>query len=123
MKKYGVYGDMAALVLKNLKSSPSEDVENLMAFDDGSMVVVSKADAEGYDPMLESSGLGSEIWADLSVVYRVKVAGQAALARISCLWFRCHAHQKIGSEKIGRESSCAIRADSLGGISVDIQVY
>lgn len=96
---------------------------DLVPFDDGSVVVVTKSDLEGYDRNLESAGEGSEIWADLSVVYRVRVAGQAALARISCLWLRCRAHQNYSGEKLGRESSCSIRADRLGGISVDIHVY
>ncbi|XP_015896648.3 phosphatidylglycerophosphate phosphatase PTPMT1 [Ziziphus jujuba] len=96
---------------------------DLVPFDDGSVVVVTKSDLEGYDPSLESTDEGTEIWADLSVVYRVRVAGQAALARVSCFWLRCRAHQNYSGKKLGRERSCSIRADHLGGISVDIHVY
>ncbi|KAA8526036.1 hypothetical protein F0562_007864 [Nyssa sinensis] len=46
----------------------------------------------------ESGAARSEIWADLSLVYRVRVVGHAALARLSCLWLRCHTHQKISSD-------------------------
>ncbi|KAK3014395.1 hypothetical protein RJ639_008823 [Escallonia herrerae] len=48
---------------------------DLFTFDDGSVVVVTKADLDGYDP----GQVSSEIWADLSVVYRVRVAGQATM--------------------------------------------
>ncbi|XP_061337009.1 phosphatidylglycerophosphate phosphatase PTPMT1 [Gastrolobium bilobum] len=95
---------------------------DLILFDDSSLVVVTESDLEGYDPSSQSETMTSEIWADLSVVYRVRVAGQAALARISCLWLRCGTNQKISSEKLNRESSCSIRTNHLGGISVDIRV-
>ncbi|XP_022758372.1 putative dual specificity protein phosphatase DSP8 isoform X2 [Durio zibethinus] len=113
--KVGFNSHWADLIFKTSDLAPSRD---LVAFDDGSVVVVTEADLDGYDRSLESVAMRSTIWADLSVVYRVRVAGQAALARISCLWLRCQAHQKISAQKLGRESSC------LGGtISVDIHVY
>lgn len=120
VKKAVVYSHLTNLIMKPSCSAASHD---LLAFDEGSVVVVTESDLEGYDANLQSGAVGNEIWADLSVVYRVRVAGQAALARISCLWLRCHASQKISGEKLGRESSCSITADHLGGISVDIQVY
>ncbi|KAJ7944714.1 Dual specificity phosphatase [Quillaja saponaria] len=121
------------LVKKAIVCSPTTDLimratgaiasQELVAFDDGSVVVVTKSDLEGYESSLDSANVASEIWADLSVVYRVRVAGQAALASISCLWLRCRTHQQISSEKLGGESSCATRTGRLGGISVDIHVY
>ncbi|GKU95605.1 hypothetical protein SLEP1_g8940 [Rubroshorea leprosula] len=105
---------VADLIMTSPKYAPCQD---LLAFDEGSVVVVTEADLDGYDPSLESSAVGSEIWADVSVVCRVRVAGQAALARVSCLWLRCRAHEKIASEKLVRENSC------LGSFSVDIHVY
>ncbi|KAJ1394073.1 Tyrosine specific protein phosphatases domain [Sesbania bispinosa] len=93
---------------------------DLVKFDDSSVVVVTEQDLEGYDPSCQSGTMTSEIWADLSVVYRVRVAGQAALARISCLWLRYGTDQKISAE---RENSCSMRTNHLGGISVDIHVY
>lgn len=111
---------MANLIRKAPRSATSQD---LVAFDDGSVVVITKSDLDGYDSSHESTSVGREIWADLSVVCRVRVAGQAALARISCLWLRCHAYEKNPGEKLHRESSCSIRADHLGGISVGIHVY
>lgn len=108
------------LIMRAPCSAASTD---LVPFDDGSVVVVTKSDLEGYEPIMESGDEGSEIWADLSAVYRVRVAGQAALARISCLWLRCRAHQNYSGENLSRESSCSLRADHMGGISVDIHVY
>ncbi|EEF30917.1 phosphatidylglycerophosphate phosphatase PTPMT1 [Ricinus communis] len=108
------------LVLRTPKIEPSSDI---VAFDDGSVVVVTEADLHGYDTSRGSDAVGREIWADLSVVYRVRVAGQAALARISCLWFRCQTNQKILGKQSSTEDSYSIRANHLGGISVDIHVY
>ncbi|KAG5028343.1 hypothetical protein JHK87_011857 [Glycine soja] len=98
---------------------------DLVMFDDNSVVMVTESDLEGYNPSSQSGAMASEIWADLSVVYRVRVAGQAALARISCLWLRYGTTDpKISTEKLSsRESSCSIRANHLGEISVDIHVY
>ncbi|GLT91103.1 hypothetical protein SLE2022_090100 [Rubroshorea leprosula] len=104
--------NMADLVIKTPKYT-----QDLLAFDEGSVVVVTEADLDGYDPSLESTAVGSEIWADLRKVYRVRVVGQAAMARISCLWLRCRADEKISAEKLVRENSC------LGSFSVDIHVY
>ncbi|KAK9275727.1 hypothetical protein L1049_022995 [Liquidambar formosana] len=74
----------------------SSAAQDLVAFDDGSVVVVTESALDGHDPSHESNALGREIWADLSVVYRViRVVSQTALARISCVWLRCRAHQKI----------------------------
>ncbi|KAK4262575.1 hypothetical protein QN277_028120 [Acacia crassicarpa] len=78
----------------------------LVTFDDGSVVVVTESDLEGYDPTL-----GREIWANVSLVYRVRVVGQAALARISCLWLRYGSHPEVSKD------------NRLEGISVDIHVY
>ncbi|KAJ6704072.1 DUAL SPECIFICITY PROTEIN PHOSPHATASE DSP8-RELATED [Salix viminalis] len=111
---------MTDLVLRTPRAAL---LQGMVPFDDGSVVVVTEADLDGFNQSIESGPLGSEIWADLSVVCRVRVAGQAALARISCLWLRCQAHQKIVGEQLNRKNSCSIRADHLGAISVDIHVY
>ncbi|XVE57599.1 hypothetical protein DITRI_Ditri04bG0103200 [Diplodiscus trichospermus] len=114
-RKVRKVGFPSHLTLRTSDLAPTQD---LVTFDDGSVVMVTEADLDGYEQSLESVAMGSRILADLSVVYRVRVAGQAALARISCLWLRCQAHQKIPAKKLARESSC------LGStISVDIHVY
>lgn len=118
MKKALIYSNpMNNFVYKAPRPSGSKD---MIAFDDGSVVVITNTDLEGYESSLESTTVvGREIWADLSVVCRVRVVGQAALERISCLWLRCHA----SGEKLQRETSCSIIADHIGDISVDIRVY
>ncbi|XP_065857549.1 phosphatidylglycerophosphate phosphatase PTPMT2-like [Euphorbia lathyris] len=120
LKVRGVCIDTTDLVTRTPRPARSRD---FVTFDDGSVVVVSEADLDGYDPDLGSSVAGREIWADLSVAYRVRVAGQAALERISCLWFRCQTQQKMLEEQLSTSSSCAIEANRLGGINVDIHVY
>ncbi|KAJ8556449.1 hypothetical protein K7X08_032201 [Anisodus acutangulus] len=90
---------------------------NLLAFDDGAVVVITEADLDGYNSSLDSRVAGSEIWADLNLIYRVRVAGGAALARLSCMWLRCHTDQKIPSQKLTAESK------QLESFTVDIHVF
>ncbi|GFZ01132.1 phosphotyrosine protein phosphatases superfamily protein [Actinidia rufa] len=88
-----------------------------------SVVLVTEADLEGYDLSHESGAVRSKLWTDLRFVYRIQVGGQAALARLSCLWFRCQSKQ-ISREKLPSEKSgCPIAADQLGVLRVDIHVY
>ncbi|XP_058085005.1 phosphatidylglycerophosphate phosphatase PTPMT2 [Magnolia sinica] len=105
-----------------MKSPALMTAQGTMVFDDGSVVMVAKTDLDGYNGSHESGIVGNDIWAELSLVYRVQFAGQAALARLSCLWLRCHTGQKIGAEKLGKES-CSVEADQRGGLGVDIPVY
>ncbi|PSS11562.1 Dual specificity protein phosphatase DSP8 [Actinidia chinensis var. chinensis] len=96
---------------------------DIVTFDDGSVVLVTEADLEGYDLSHESGAGRNKLWTDLRFVYKIQVGGQAALARLSCLWFRCHSKQ-ISSEKLPSEKSgCPIAADRLGVLRVDIHVY
>ncbi|KAG2332707.1 hypothetical protein Bca4012_017726 [Brassica carinata] len=101
----------STLIPRNVKQVCSG---NVVVFDDGSMVLVTHSDVEGYDERSMNIA-GNEIWAaaaDLSMVYRVKVVGQAALARISCLWLGLREDHKLSGKNL-----------SMGGISVDISVY
>ncbi|KAL7182703.1 hypothetical protein ACSBR1_041398 [Camellia fascicularis] len=111
---------ITSLILKSPKFLAARD---LVAFDDGSVVMVTEEDLDGYDPSHDSSAIRSEIWTDLNVVCRIRVAGQSALARLSCMWLRCQTQQKISSENMHLESSCPIRSNQLGVLSVDIHVY
>lgn len=120
VKKAYVFSNIIDHVLRAPRSKTNQD---LVAFDDGSVVFVTESDLKGYDSSLVPNAVGTEIWADLSVVYRVGVAGKEALTRISCFWLRCGSPPKMKSNQLGRVSSCAISADHLGGISVDIHVY
>ncbi|CAN0908426.1 Phosphatidylglycerophosphate phosphatase PTPMT1 [Linum grandiflorum] len=122
VKTHSLYRNLSSLFLKTPRQQGAEvfGSKDLVAFDDGSVVVVTEADLDGYDPRLVSSSGKGDIWADLSVVYGVRVAGQAVLARISCLWLHS---QKLTGKQLSRKSSCSISTDQLGGISVDIHVY
>ncbi|EOA27449.1 hypothetical protein CARUB_v10023586mg [Capsella rubella] len=107
-------GETSALIPRNVKQVCAG---NVVVFDDGSMVVVTHSDIEGYDDDSQRpvNVAGNELWAaaaDLSMVYRVKVVGQAALARISCLWLGLREDHKLSGKNL-----------SMGGISVDISVY
>lgn len=108
-----------------IRSSGLNSMRNMFEFDDCSVVVVTKSDLDGYNQSDEQSVEGdSQMLADLNVIYKVRVAGQAALARLSCLWLRCHTEQKIVEEQLCRKGSCTIRADQISGsLTVDIQVY
>ena len=101
----------SALIPRNMKQVCSG---NVVVFDDGSMVLVTHSDVEGYDER-SMNVAGNELWAaaaDISMVYRVKVVGQAALARISCLWLGLRENHKLSGKNLSRR-----------GISVDISVY
>ncbi|GMP95726.1 hypothetical protein CsSME_00044659 [Camellia sinensis var. sinensis] len=111
---------ITSLILKSPKFFAARD---LVAFDDGSVVMVTEEDLDGYDPSHDSCAIRSKIWTDLNVVCRIRVAGQSALARLSCMWLRCQTQQKISSENMHLQSSCPIRSNQLGVLSVDIHVY
>ncbi|KAI3439675.1 TYR_PHOSPHATASE_2 domain-containing protein [Psidium guajava] len=120
VKKVDLRSHLSDLVFK---TSVAKIQRDQLPFDDGSVVVVTESDLVGYDPSLKCGDVKSEIWADLRVVYRVRYAGQAALARISCLWLRCRAEEKVSGEQLVSDSGCAIGSNHLSGISVDIHVY
>ena len=103
VKKAMAYVPLANLPMKAPEAATSLD---LVKFDDGSVVVVTESDLEDYDP-----SLGGEIWANVSLVYRVRVAGKAALARISCFWLRYGGFQEVSMD------------NHLRSINVDIHVY
>ncbi|CAF2095335.1 BnaA05g08340D [Brassica napus] len=93
----------SALIPSNVKQGCSG---NVVVFEDGSMVVVTHSDVEGYDDDSKRSMnvAGNELW--------VKVVGQAALARISCLWLGLRHDHKLSRKNL-----------SMSGIRVDISVY
>ncbi|KAI3468996.1 hypothetical protein Pfo_025659 [Paulownia fortunei] len=95
---------------------------DLFAFDDGSMVVITEADLDGYHPG-NASDVRNEIWADVNLICQVKIVSDAALARLSCLWVRCHRHQKTSSEKLTGDGASAVGTPPLGNINVDIHVF
>ncbi|XP_028113676.1 putative dual specificity protein phosphatase DSP8 isoform X2 [Camellia sinensis] len=93
--------------------------QDLAVFDDGSVVVVTESDLDGYDGSYDSDLVGnSKSLAELSLACRVQFASQAAIGRLSCLWLRCY-DQKLLRKKFG----CSVGTDQLRSIGVDIQVY
>lgn len=97
----------------------------LLAFDDTSVVVVTEADLDGYDGTNKSGVIGNkDMWTEVRVVYRAQLAGQAAFARLSCLWIRCHAPKKMPQpgKLLTRDKSCSVEADQLGNLGVDIRI-
>ncbi|KAK1376353.1 putative dual specificity protein phosphatase DSP8 [Heracleum sosnowskyi] len=94
---------------------------DVFAFDDGSVVLVTSADLDGYDPNRKSGGVRRDIWGDMSVVYRVRHASQTALTRLSCLWLR-HNTNKVASEQMHQERSCVL-SNQVGGFTVNIHLY
>ncbi|TMW86161.1 hypothetical protein EJD97_021845 [Solanum chilense] len=80
--------------------------KEVAVFDDGSVVLVSECDLDGYDESVESDLTRNEVLVDLNLACRgVQVARQAAISRLSYLWLRYHSTKKLGS------------------IGVDIHVY
>lgn len=97
---------------------------DFFAFDDGSVVLVTNADLDGYDPNKESGGEQRDIWADLSLVYKVRGAGQAALTSLSCFWLRYNANtnKKVATKQLHQERSCMM-PNQVEGFTVNIHVY
>ncbi|KAL2513979.1 putative dual specificity protein phosphatase DSP8 [Forsythia ovata] len=67
---------------------------NLEDLDDGSMVLVTDTDLEGYEEIPNSGKTGENMLAEANLACRVQFASQAAISRLSCLWLRSHAGQK-----------------------------
>ncbi|KAK4723857.1 hypothetical protein R3W88_026636 [Solanum pinnatisectum] len=72
--------------------------KEVAVFDDGSVVLVSECDLDGYDESVESDLTRNEVLVDLNLACRgVQVARQAAISRLSYLWLRYHSTKKLGS--------------------------
>ncbi|KAK6157942.1 hypothetical protein DH2020_005256 [Rehmannia glutinosa] len=95
---------------------------DIFAFDDCSMVVVTQSDLDGYDPE-KTSVVRNEIWADLNLIYQVKIVSEAALAKLSCLWVHYHGRQKTSSEKLTSDGGGTVGTPPVGNIDVDIHVF
>ncbi|KAJ4727248.1 Dual specificity phosphatase [Melia azedarach] len=115
VKKTGSFDCLS--VKKSLALSAEEDTA---AFDDdGTIVVVTELDLDGYDARCDSDIARNERQPESSLACRVQFASQAAIARLSCLWVRCHADPKSSIKKLGN----SMGADQLGSLGVDIRVY
>ncbi|KAL8111472.1 phosphatidylglycerophosphate phosphatase PTPMT2-like [Apium graveolens] len=94
---------------------------DFFAFDDGSVVLVTNADVDGYDPNKESGGERRDIWADLSLIYKVRGAGKAALTSLSCFWLR-YTDKKVTTKQLHQEHNSMMR-NQVEGFTVNIHVY
>lgn len=92
---------------------------DLEAFDDNSMVLITKSDLDGYEESDDSHVFRKYIMADVNLACRVQFASQAAISRLSCLWLRCHVSQRASRENM---ESC-MGNNQLGNTGVDIRVY
>lgn len=86
--------------------------QDTAAFDDGSVVVITESDLDGYDASFDAGVSATEMLGEGSLAGRFQFASQAAIARLSCLWLRCYADQKT-SRKPG----------PLSSLGIDIRVY
>ncbi|KAH9607116.1 hypothetical protein KSS87_005045 [Heliosperma pusillum] len=121
--------DYYNLMVKNSGISPTHDltvttsglpsVGNVFEFDDRSVVVVTTTDLDGYEPC-DPNVEEDQIFMDPSVVYKVRVAGQAALAKLSFLWLRCHTENKIVEEQLCSKDSCTLRALQITGNNIRV---
>nr|GMD76404.1 putative dual specificity protein phosphatase DSP8 [Ipomoea batatas] len=69
--------------------------KNLLAFDDSSALIITEADLDGYDPgNIEPGAARNERRSDFGLIWRVRIAGVAALSRVSCLWLNCQPPSK-----------------------------
>lgn len=89
------------------------------SFDDGSVVVVTETDLDGYDASCDSGVAGNHRLAELSLACKVQFASQSAIARLSCLWPRWQEDHKTSRQKLRN----SVGNDQLGSLSVDIWVY
>ncbi|KAF8380557.1 hypothetical protein HHK36_028045 [Tetracentron sinense] len=106
-------------LFESIKAQQIEESQRIGGESINIVVMVMESDLEGSERR-DSYVVGNEIWAELSLVYRVQFASQAALAKLSCLWLRCHERQNLSKKKLGRENSCFGGADQLGDLGVDL---
>ncbi|MBA0685808.1 hypothetical protein Goari_013454 [Gossypium aridum] len=104
----GICGDSCSMIIKKTLVVPAK--QDTAAFDDGSVVVVTESDLDGYDASFDTDVLSNEMLDEGSLAGRLQFASQAAMTRLSCLWLRCRAEQKA-SRKL------------LSSLGIDIRVY
>ncbi|TYJ08590.1 hypothetical protein E1A91_A11G085200v1 [Gossypium mustelinum] len=104
----GICGDSCSMIIK--KTLVVAAKQDTAVFDDGSVVVVTESDLDGYDASFDTDVLSSKMLDEGSLAGRLQFASQAAMTRLSCLWLRCRAEQKA-SRKL------------LSSLGIDIRVY
>ncbi|MBA0559895.1 hypothetical protein Golax_013781 [Gossypium laxum] len=104
----GICGDSCSMIIKKTLVVPAK--QDTAVFDDGSVVVVTESDLDGYDASFDTDVLSNEMLDEGSLAGRLQFASQAAMTRLSCLWLRCRAEQKA-SRKL------------LSSLGIDVRVY
>ncbi|XWS32419.1 hypothetical protein CRYUN_Cryun23aG0157900 [Craigia yunnanensis] len=110
VKNNGIPGNSCCMIVKKTLVLPAK--QDTAAFDDGSVVVVTESDLDGYDASFDAGLSAKEMLGEGSLAGRFQFATQVTIARLSCLWLRCHADQKT-SRKPG----------PLSSLGIDIRVY
>lgn len=100
-------------------SLPFPVCQDSESFDDGSLVVITETDLDGYDASYDSGVAGNHRLSELSLACKVQFASQSAIARLSCLRLRWHEDHKTSRQKLRN----SVGNDQLGSPSVDIWVY
>lgn len=98
------------------KEDSKQEIEDS---DDGTFVMVTESDLDGYDVGCESGVVDNKMLGELSLACRVQFASQTAISRLSCLWLGCQSNQKPSSKKLGS----SVGDDQLRSLTVDIRVY
>ncbi|XVE74090.1 hypothetical protein DITRI_Ditri11bG0171400 [Diplodiscus trichospermus] len=111
VKNNGIPGNSSCrMIAKKTLVLPAKP--DTAAFDDGSVVVVTESDLDGYEVSFDAGLSAKEMLGEGSLAGRFEFASQAAITRLLCLWLRCHADQKT-SRKPG----------PLSSLGIDIRVY
>lgn len=117
VKKISIPGCM--IMQKALDLPTKEDgKQDTAAFDDGSAVLVTESDLDGYDATCALGVVGNDMLREPSLACKVQFASQAAISRLSCLWLGYQPDQKSSTKKL----RSSIRASQLSSITVDIRV-
>jgi len=107
------------IIQKALDLPTKEDgKQDTAAFDDGSAVLVTESDLDGYDATCALGVVGNDMLREPSLACKVQFASQAAISRLSCLWLGYQPDQKSSTKKL----RSSIRASQLSSITVDIRV-
>ncbi|XVF79782.1 hypothetical protein PTKIN_Ptkin15bG0017100 [Pterospermum kingtungense] len=111
VKNNGIPRNPCCMIVKKTLVLPAK--QDTAAFDDASVVVVTESDLDGYDASFDAGVSAKEMLGEGSLAGRFQFASQAAIARLSCLWLRCHVDDQKTSRKHG----------PLGTLGIGIRVY
>ena len=118
MKKTSVPGCTVTQKALDLPTRGDEK-QDTASFDDGSAVLVTESELDGYDASCDSGLVGNDMLAEHGLACKVQFASRAAISRLSCLWLGCHPDQKSSMKKPGS----SIGGNQLSSIAADIQAY